>query len=321
MKSIIPVLILCLLVCSSCKKDHSKSITPDSKNYTLTFKVSGFSQTDTIFEAGKQVINSTKSVNNVISPSVADVLYCNIYDTATGKIVGSIKQLSTYLTFGTISLGVPKGNYTIVFAAGKTGLIIDRRKNQNPIPLRDDFLRYTLFISQTGIEDNTIKDTFYGKINITVDQDHDQNIVLNRIVAQLSVTIEDKLPPDGRATSIVLNPSINGYPVNGDKPFVYTQALQLQQIISIPFPDRNKTNYTIKTLIFTDGSPFTLSLFAYSSVNLGAYLAKKDIPGVTAAANKTTIITGQLFKTYNNGEGFHVYIDPDWNPTPVTVPF
>ena len=86
-----------------------------------------------------------------------------------------------------------------------------------------------------------------------------------------------------------------------------------------------------KKLIFTDGSPFTVSLFAYPAVGIdddpathkndNNYLVKKDITGVTAEANKTTIVTGQLFKNYNNGGGFHISINPDWNPTPVTVPF
>ncbi|MDN5286997.1 MAG: hypothetical protein JWR38_3271 [Mucilaginibacter sp.] len=327
MKSIIPVLILCLLVCNSCKKDHSNNTTPDSKSYTVTFKLSGFSQTDTVFEAGKRVINGVKSVNDVITPSIADVLYCNVYD-ANGKFVSSTKQLSTYLTFGTISFGALPGNYTVVFAAGKTGLIIDKKAAANVNSLNDDFLRYST-IPPGGNEDNTIKDTFYRRVSITVDKDYNQNIVLDRIVAQVLVTIEDELPPNVISTSLVVNPVINAYPVNGDKPFTNTATKQNQVVVPIPQSQLGTSNYIAKTLIFTDGSPFTLTIFAYpvkkindSTIGLNnTYFAKKDVTGVTAAANKTTVVTGKLFENYHSDGGFHISINPDWNPTPVTVPF
>ncbi|MDN5286999.1 MAG: hypothetical protein JWR38_3273 [Mucilaginibacter sp.] len=315
MKSIIPVLILCLLVCSSCKKDHSNNTTPDSKSYTVTFKLSGLSQTDTVFDAGKQVINGVKSVNDVITPSIADVLYCNVYD-ANGKLVSSTKQLSTYLTFGTISFGALPGNYTVVFAAGKTGLIIDKRATANVNSLNDDFLRYSIISSND--EDNTIKDTFYKKVNITVDKDYNQNIVLDRIVAQILVTIEDKLPPNVISTSLVVNPAINVYPVNGNTPYFQDFGYKQSQVfVPIPQSQLGTSNYTSKTLIFTNGSPFTLTIFTYSSV-YSNYYVKKDVSGVIAVANKTTVVTGKLFEDY---QGFHISINPDWNPTPATVPY
>ncbi|WP_419699159.1 hypothetical protein [Mucilaginibacter sp. NFX135] len=94
--------------------------------------------------------------------SIMDVLYCSIYD-ADGKSINTIKQLSTDAGFGTITTNLPAGNYTLVFAGGKTGLVFVNMLSSEKATLNTDVLTYNNNNASTGLADYTIKDTYYKK--------------------------------------------------------------------------------------------------------------------------------------------------------------
>lgn len=340
MKRIIPVIILFSLIYSSCKKDHSKETKPDGKQYALTFRVKGFSQTDTIFETSKQTTNSVKALDVPVSPSIIDVLYCKVYD-SSGKVVVFTQQVSTQPNFGTITNNLAPGNYTVVFAGGKNGLYILKDASATVSSLSTDILAFNAVNISGGERDNTIKDTFYKKISVTVGAgDVFQDITLDRIVAQLAITIQDKLPATVKYITLVIEPWVNALPVNGGNAYFNKGISYLPGLTTtIPADKLSTSNFTVYALVFNRSAPFKVTLLAQqtaTSVHFGntgftepwsdvwaKTIAGKVIPNVTVSANKTTVITGKLFGGSGTTDttGFHISIDPDWNPTPVTIPF
>ena len=284
-------LFLLLVICFlgfSCSKGHSGN--PETKSYKLTYKISDFSSADTAFQKTNQVTLGVKATTAVAPSSIMDVLYCSIYD-ADGKSINTIKQLSTDAGFGTITTNLPAGNYTLVFAGGKTGLFITAF-SQDKGTLSTDMLTY----------DGGIKDTYYKKVPITVIGDNTESITLNRIVAQLNVVIQDAIPSVS-AYSVDLfiikkTPFYNAFQVNGgDVKTVGSEGSDGWSDI-VPASKLGTSNYSIKKLIFTNSTPFQLKISAYHSIPndiIPHWVADITLTNITAAVNKTTVASTRLF--------------------------
>jgi len=286
MKKYLFLLLAACFLGFSCSKDHSGN--PETKSYKLTYKISDFSSADTAFQKTNQVTLGVKTTTAVAPSSIMDVLYCSIYD-SSGKSINTIKQLSTDAGFGTITTNLPAGNYTLVFAGGKTGLFITAF-SQDKGTLNTDMLTY----------DGDIKDTYYKKVSITVNSDNTQSITLNRIVAQLNLVIQDAIPPASSAYFVNFfiikkTPFYDAFQVNGGNLRIHSSD---GWVDTVPATKLGTSNYSIKKLIFTNSTSFQLEITAYQNVPssiTSRWIANTMFLNLTAVVNQTTVASTRLF--------------------------
>src|SRR5437879_3421029 len=127
MKRIIVGLIAVFTVFTSCKKDHSKDGNPDTAIHKIAYNV-GFSQQTANFQinSSKPLVISGTNTQALVPASLSDnvdVIYYAVYD-SQGNNVHIIKQTSDQAGFGAYTDNLHSGTYTLVVAAGKTGLLL-----------------------------------------------------------------------------------------------------------------------------------------------------------------------------------------------------
>ncbi|MDB5137934.1 MAG: hypothetical protein JWP37_4537 [Mucilaginibacter sp.] len=337
MKKILLGLISVCTIIFSCKKEHK--VQP-GEGQQVTHKVGfqiSFSQQTAQFQT-----NSLKEVNSVKNNALAtsslidsvDVIYYAVYD-SVGNNIHIIKQNSSDAGFGSYNDNLHAGKYTIVVAAGKTGMILGPTTyGMGVSKLSTDIITYGYsYNSNTGVHTYNpfIEDAFYKKVTLTVtNTDSNNSITLDRITAQVVVKISDQIPAGVKYIGLIVNAGATdlflvgtGAPVAGGGAPPVIDTLKPADIgtknhqVSILFLPLSST---VSVQIYAKNSPDNLNIPGPYVVNT---VAQKNISGVTAQANTQTILTGYLFggNGISNPGGFNSTIDTAWNITPITKTF
>ncbi|MGZ3766120.1 MAG: hypothetical protein ACXVB0_19605 [Mucilaginibacter sp.] len=298
MKKLFLGLILVYVMMLSCKKEHHSTVNvSQSTTHKVTFTV-GFSQ-----GVGAIQINSLKT-NSFSTSSAPDTsltnhihnLYYMVFD-SVGNSVHNITQASTDTAFGKYTDNLHPGKYTVAIAGGTN------------LTLNSGNLAATYISNSNGF----VNDAFFEKVSIIVgNTDLTQGFSLNRITSKLVVNINDALPNDPQAVGKLTLSGV-GYAY-----FVGTGNISNVQNAGysyvIPASALGTKNFRMTTYFLYNG-PFTAEI--YCGVNPALIYGDKIVTGVTGAANKITILSGNLFGGggTNSTGGFQVAVDTAWNST------
>jgi hypothetical protein len=311
MKKAILFLFMAVAFCSSCKKDQKKGAVTPAKTYKVNFNVSDFTQT----LAGQSTNNlHTDGLKTNDAPplsSFIDIIYYYVFD-STGKTIHYFAQQSNAVNFGSITDALPAGNYTVAFAAGKTGLrigsLIYKGSPQDGLG--------ALFLD--GYGSLPWKDTFFKKIPLTVTASNiTQTITMDRIVSQVTINAEDVMPANAYSIKVTARSylrfafataSIAG---NFDNPPVDNFV----QTFIIPASAKGTTNYKVSEITLNNTDPSTVIIGCYDSG--GNVLASTVVNNVVVHPNTQTILSGHLFGVDNQ---FGITVNAKWG-TPITVSF
>lgn len=314
MKKLVYLSIILLTICS-CKKDHSANVDPSDKKYAVDFNVSGFTQSTTGFSQSQQSNNVKKLDAATTTPlsSLISILYCVVYD-SSGKVITTTQQSSTQTGFGSISLNLANGNYTVVFAGGQTNFTYVASL------LSTDKIYYA-----GNYPPNPFADTFYKKISLTVNNAaSSSSIAMDRIVGQVQVVIQDALPAGVKSIAVQQTTQNYNYfmvetglPVIVDTSSIYSPGTT----VTVPASSIGTTNYTVSFLTINTVVPFNVSV-SVTKTNNTNYQNFITISGVTTQPNKTTVLTGKLFESDSatSGGGFTIGVNQAWNPD-INIPF
>lgn len=342
-RSFLGLILICMVVLS-CKKqgpDNNNKSEPGKGQYAVTFSV-GFSQQTSDFK-----INSLKTNNNINSLATTalagqvDVLYLAVYN-EDGSQLHVIKQLSTDDGFGTFVDNLNGGTYTIVVAAGKTGLALTKdfvyRGGSGGFgfvdnnSLNTDILMYDINTSGSFPYPGFFnKDAFYKKIALTVPRTGTQSVSLDRITSQVQVVVEDAIPANAKTIGLEISTLADKFYIGNATTAKISQGSKWRTNSSLVPADIGKTNHTFSTVPFL-ALPLSDQTIVCStetvpagSENLGILgdISSSIVPNVTCLPNKKTVLTGNLFG--GNGKpvtnGFHLMADTSWNATPIKKPF
>lgn len=288
---VLPVLLFC-----SCKKEHSASTNPASKKYQVNFNVSGFTDEIMGSAGGRQQVNALRTDASGIAGSI-DVLYYYAYN-SVGTQISHVYQDSTYSDFGNITDSLEAGTYTIVFAGGKPGMNIN-----------------SAYIEGYGTTIIPWKDTFFQESTLTVSGGNiNQNINMNRIVAELSIDILDQIP--ATATKIVLTVSQDYEYYSFSTQTPNTAVSPRTTTFTLPSSVLGTSNYKNSIIMLNTITPFTVTIVCYDSKN--DPLGQATISNVTLQPNTETILSGDLF---GNSTGFTTTLNHTWDPGTINYPF
>jgi hypothetical protein len=291
MKNIFFVILITACLASCKKEQHTNAAL---KKYRLSFDVSGFTQTTGPFtnNSRQKTINST---TDTLSGFIDKLIYL-VYDSNQRLITTKI-QLSGQPNYTVFTDSLPSGTYTAIFIGGKNGLIV-------PAVNTKDSFNYG--------SDVPWDDCFYKKISITVTNQVQQTVQLDRITAQLQLKILDQIPANVAKFKLVHQEHPNFNFLTG----AFSDILVPVSLITpISAGNIGSTNYTIQTYTLNNGPPFNLSIYAYDSTD--KLLIQKTVLNVVCIRNKRTIISGNLFST---NDQFSITTDTAWN-APTQHPF
>lgn len=282
----------------SCKKDHNSGTA--KKTYSVKFNVSDFIQTIGNAPSKKEVNKIKTNATTIPISNYLTQLYYYVFD-SNGEIIHSLTQDSSTTNFGNIADNLPEGTYTIVIAAGKSGLSFQT----NPPLLSQTKLSYP----------GPWKDTFLKKFQITVsDGGVNQVVKLDRIVGQLEVNILDALPATAKSISIKISPESSGYSVGTSTP--YTSGVDVTTTTDIPASAAGTTNYKTYCIVANTITPFTVSITCYDASK--KVLGSAEVTNVTCQPNTKTILSGNLA---GGNVVFKISLNSAWDPTTIQIPF
>ncbi|MGF7039506.1 FimB/Mfa2 family fimbrial subunit [Mucilaginibacter lappiensis] len=334
-KNFFALMLVCLIMWS-CKKESSKDTTDTGgkNSHKVTFTV-GFSKQTTDFQTNGLKVNSANRplTTQALADQVEVILFA-IYNNKGDK-VKVIQQSSTDAAFGTFAEELPDGSYTVIVAAGKTGLALSNDLGEDgsyyvaKSSLTTDILTYGT--SPERIYPTIFdKEAFYKKVPLTIPGNAPQTVYLNRITTEIQVIVKDAIPPNAKFFGLAIEQVAYKFYVSCGCSASITDSrlLGLYRSLDISPTDIGTLNYT-----------FSQPFLALPKSNVTLYCSSEDlgsnsdswsgdistvlIPNVTCLPNQRTILTGNLFGGGGNpvNNGFHAVADTSWNGTPITKPF
>jgi hypothetical protein len=301
MRRAILFLLVAVAFCSSCKKDQKKDFVLPAKTYKVNFNVADFTQTLVGNSANNLHTDGLKTNTTPPLSSVIDEIDYYVFNSA-GVLKHYLKQQSTVTNFGTITDALPAGTYTVVFAAGKTGLYVFQNGLTNS------------WLEGYGTHDPLLpwQDTFFKKISLTVgDADINQSVALDRIVSQLTVNIEDVIPANAYSIKITARTYTQFFFDTGSIIKAGTNNTpndNFAATIVIPASAKGTTNYKASISTLNTDAPSTVVIGCYDSA--GNALASVSVNNVIVHTNTQTILSGQLFGTNNL---FGITVNSKWD--------
>ena len=298
---------MAIAVCSSCKKDQKKGSVPPAETHKVNFNVSDFTETLVDHSTNKTHTDGLKTNATQPLSSFIDEIYYFVFD-KNGKFVHYFEQLSSASNFGSVSDELPAGTYTVVFAAGKSGLLIAND--------------YSSQFTQTNIVNFRLAgygslpwlDTFFDKFQITVTKsDITQSITLDRIVSQLTVNVLDAIPANAYRIQVTAISYKNYYFSKG---LVSGESAEFNQTFIIPAAAKGTTNYKVSLMTLNTETPSIVIIKCFDSS--GAIMASASVNNVVVHANTQTILTGNLFNGVDNK--FGITVNAKWD-APIFVSF
>lgn len=297
MKNIIKLTILAFVVLSSCKKDKTSAPVNNGEEKAVTFSINNFG-----IEHGDIKINSLRdAVVNQTNSNIKEIRI-GIYN-KQGILYQNISRTDTGNGFGNIALKIPVGEYTVIFA-GSVHLPDEVFPVKMTSPLSTANIDYAY---SRQLED------FYKKITLNVvNEDITQPITLDRVVAQLQVTIKDAIPPGTDHIALTVDTTydklqlIDGKPVTSSIRTGITYYYNVENAIG-------QSNFVMSRYLYPmNNNPIGISIKSYDRKNV--LISSKAIRTATIARNKITQLAGNLFGGNGSGNnGTSVVVDSGWS--------
>ncbi|MEN0055489.1 MAG: hypothetical protein AAGC65_17565 [Mucilaginibacter sp.] len=272
-----------------------------AKKYAVGFNLSGFTKETKGISSGKLGINATLS----------DAIKSLSYYAYTGNIdslrpVKTINQKSTDAGFGTITDSLAAGHYTIFFVGSTSSKYYVTTITDDPVA--------RTYRPALAYVDNNVADTFFQKLEFDVTAAGTQNVVLKRIVGEVTYKLLDALPADVNTIEVTFvsappyydmingGAASDGHPSNSDDRI---------QTFTVNSSDKGKTNVEFSTYVWPFPY-FATSIAAYNANNVVIGQTKlDDSPGLSVEANTQYVLSGNLFK--QSPSNFSITVDSKWN--------
>jgi hypothetical protein len=312
MRKTLLYLILISITVIACKKEKRNSIPPVTGTQKVTF-VAGFSQTtQSINSVGK--ITATNSLNLNSTPDTSltnhiNIIYYTVFD-SVGNLLHNVYQVVGDTAFGRFVDDLHPGKYTVTISAGTTIGVA------SAATLSDTFI-----YGPGGINSSQgfTSDVFFKRITITVGYAaQTETVALNRITSRLIININDAIPANSNYALINISNVASNYYVGTDRIINVDGPGNNfgQYSYTIPVSAAGTKNYQIVTN-FMYLNDFDVSIEIGQKTATGATVyGQRTVPNVTAAPNKITLLSGELFGGPTTGStgGFQVTNDTTWNP-------
>lgn len=319
MKNILLVSTTFWLIFLACRKDNSTNQPVKDDKFPVQLVVDGFNQSTENFNGEKKPTNNGKATADSLSDYIQHLYYL-VYNNSN-VLVKRINQTAADTSFGLILDSLSAGHYTIALVGSKNETYI----GGDP-----------LFGSQDEIAffDLPGGDVFYKKIGIDVNNGVAANIILDRVVARLSVQIQDAIPNNVRHISVL--PTTYPLPPEGANAgvpnnillysgtnYASTRGAGFYSAYFFPVPDSlHGTNYLSLEMYVLALNSATISVIIKSLDAGFGIITEKDVTQVNIQSGKKTVLKGHLFSDLpGQGKGVHVGLTPGWEIDTTLVNF
>ena len=233
----------------------------------------------------------TRSASNVAD--LFSRLNIGVFDDE-GTSVKSFAQKSGDATFGSASLSLAEGTYTVVAMA---------HNKENSVPANS-----TTDISFSGGPSDVF--LYYGTIDVTKDP-QTYNLSMNRVVGMFRLTLTDETIPDG-VTTLAVSISGGSIHLNPSTGFGGTNKTPQKTNIDVAAGQKVFEVYT-----FPQAGGITANITVTAKSSDGTEIAKKVFSDVPIRTNEITSFTGKLFDgvTTVTSSSMGFTADPEWGGT------
>jgi hypothetical protein len=274
-----------------------------AKKYAVGFNLSGFTKETKGISSGKLGTNATLS----------DAIKFLSYYAYTGnkdslKQIKNIYQKSTDAGFGTITDSLAAGHYTVFFVGSTSS-------NYYVTNSYVDLVAGT-YHPAVGYKDNeNFTDTFLQKLEFDVTGAGTQNVVLKRIVGQITYKLLDVLPADVskiEVTMVSAPPLYDMVDGGAASDGVHSSGWDDRiQTFTVNSSDKGKANVEFSTYAWPFNY-FATTITAYNASNVVIGQTNRDnSPSLLVEGNTQYILSGYLFKQAPSS--FGITVDSKWN--------
>ena|GEM_PF-6048320 len=290
-------LCLLLLLFSACRKDRSKNPSDEGKKYPVSFSVDGF----TVIPGEINLKTSSAKVSEVNAGTInsgADHIYYLIYK-QDRTFVKMKHQTRGDSNFGVVTDTLSQGIYNCLFVASKDTVTI------NP--------------SQVYIQFSTPgTDVFFKKVVLSVENQVNKNVTLNRIVSLLELRTEDPVPFSVKQIGLTVTRSSSvDFP---SRRMDLISGVQLRESTYTPTKFDIRADEYGKPLIrkfyffIPERNKYEVTFATYDLP--GDMIRYKRVSDLTLEANLKNTLSGKLFDTPSNG-AVVVLPDTNWSTPPI----
>lgn len=218
----------------------------------------------------------TSSRNEAATQSLSDV--CNrisfvIFD--GDKKISSTHQTSSEKSFGSVSVNLEAGTYTLVIIA-HNGLA-------NPTFTSP---------SRISFKDNKVTDTFYSCQQLVVDEPKNYDMVLTRAVAMFNLTIKDTTPSDVKRMKFYYTGGSSTFNAQDGCGCVDSRQTEYREVPTTAYT--GESDYELFTFPHDDGRTLKMDVTAQDSSGKEA-LYHQVFEDVPVTINQVTHYTGCFF--------------------------
>lgn len=195
-----------------------------------------------------------------------------------GSVKASVTQASTDASFGSVSMELPQGSYTLVGVA----------HNGTQAAYASGVISFA---------DGKVTDTFIGStsVTLTAEAQASTTIILQRRVAKLSITMNDPLPANVKEAKV----SMSGYSPKFDtSTSLGTASEQLERTIDLTGRD-GQTDITVSVYTFVPSASHTTSLTYTVTDTSGSTLYTHTFTSLSLVECTQTKVYGNFFTTQN----------------------
>lgn len=284
---------VCALVLASCNKTElPKNPATKGEKVKLSFSVT---------RPSSAVGTAAVDQNAPLSSLITQLTYV-VYLRQTYVEVERVTQLKTDPQFGQVSLSLEKGEYYIVAIGSNSEFGINQYFKENDTPVLLNFSEANMEYLQGGsaMSEKRYKtsDTFFAKLDFTVEEAEQATLELKRIVGKLEIAVED----------------VKDYWVN-----IRNEATGYMFKDEVSFGRVDDELYTVKS---SDG-PISVYIMQTNDplwlvIGYGGALSQQRNVRVPIEKNKRTIVRGKMLNPVGNN-GFSVTIDDKWISEPNIV--
>lgn len=291
---------LAAFLLGACKKDNTTNDKPTGKTHKVTFSITNFKQ-QTVNNQSKVKVNTATTITAAIAPK----LYFTVFD-SQGNVVKVITQSSSATNFGEVSSNLEAGTYTVLAAAGGSGLLLSSLEGIRITPhtyqinnLQTTRITYSTWgIPALGQElDDALQvknwsDTFYEKFSLTVgNTDITQNVTLERIVGKLVINVVDAIPTNAKRMFIrVTDEDVVNYASTLDND--YNRFFNLD--IALPDSVKGKSGANFDIIMANTTRPFSVTFTFFDTADK-ALANSVTVNNVSLQKNTATILRGKVF--------------------------
>ena len=277
MKKLFMMLVTALLFVA-CQNDEKEMTAASEDMGTVTFQVANYEMSSLDDEATRASI------------STLSYLAMGIYNAETKELISSEQKHKDDAGYGTFSVTLPYGDYTIVFL-GYTG---SRQANME---------------SPTNIyfSDNYVPDLMYKTVNLTIasSETATQAIALKRAVAAFSLVSEGRIPTN--VAKLTITARGGGHTFNAltglsnstaERSYTYNLA-------SVA----GSSSMTVTFYTFLTANESTMEFTASARDASDAEIRTRDFTSAPMKINQRTRYTGDFFASDESVQGFSISLE------------